>query len=249
VSFSYGQESASTTVYLENGFSAAFKLELVQAFRLGGVAIADASGGTDVANVWPAVRSLVEAGAPLLLRPNGEALIPIWLAPDGGDIDAGNGAALWRPEDVGQYTIELIVSDGVLRFGRRLSLAVTEAPTPTPAAEETPPELETETPTPSPSSEVDAAPERVAGLSVTPGGGGQLLLGWSASAEPDLASYRVYRSTTPNGPFILVATVAGGITNYVDQRLVANAVYFYRVTAVDVGGTEGPPAEGSATAP
>lgn len=153
--FSFGQEPNRTTVFVENAFSVAFKLELVQIFRLAGVAVADASAEADVANIWPAVQALVDTGTAVLIRPNPDNLSPQWFAPDGGDIEARNGAALWRPLAAGPHTIELVISDGVLRFGRRLDIEVMEAevatPTPTPTPEELPPELETPTPSPTPS--------------------------------------------------------------------------------------------------
>ena len=244
VIFTFGQEPSSTTVFVENAFSAAFKLELVQAFRLGGVAIADASAEADVANVWPAVKALVDTGAPLLARPDPDVLAPSWLAPDGGDIDASNGSALWRPAEAGQFNIELLVSDGVQRFGRRLNLEVQEEPTPTPTPEpeETPPELEVPTPTPEPTPTVGATPPaQVTGLSVILGGSGQLILTWAPNPEPGVAFYLVYRSEVSGGPYTLIATLPVGTTPYVyaDTEVETGIIYYYTVSAVDIDGNEG----------
>jgi hypothetical protein len=148
-------------IYIENSFSAAFKLELVQAFGLGGVSVADASAGSDVANLWPAVNGLASSATVALLRPNDSALLPVWQAPDGGDLGAGAGtSATWIAPDVGSYGVFLIVSDGERRFGRRLPLEVkaSNQPTPSPlitfgSESPTPTPLETpsgETPTPEP---------------------------------------------------------------------------------------------------
>src|SRR3990170_2376955 len=68
LSFSYG-EPDKKTVYIENVFSVGFKLELVQAYALGGVSVSDGSGATDVANVWPSVNQLIESGTVTLVRP------------------------------------------------------------------------------------------------------------------------------------------------------------------------------------
>ena len=153
VTFSFPDETGTTTVFVQNAFSLAFKLELVQAFNLGGVAVMDASAESDVADIWQTVRDMKEIGIPLLLRPNPAQLAPQWEVPDGGDISVGDrvGAAIWNtPSLAGSYRIVLIVSDGVLRFSRGLQVEVTEGgPTPTPTGTPTAtPELFTPTPTP-----------------------------------------------------------------------------------------------------
>jgi len=144
VTFSFGGNQG-TTIFIENVFSVAFKLELLQAFGLAGLAISDASAGADVANLWPAIRALLESGTPPLQRPNGDLLAPSWEAPDGGQLSANSGANVtWTaPENGGNFAILLVVSDGQLRFGGRLTLEV-ERPVPTPTPEPSP------TPTPSP---------------------------------------------------------------------------------------------------
>jgi len=160
VTFSYRTDDETRTVWVENVLSVGFKLELVQAFRLGGIAIEDVSEGSGGADIWAAVDSLVRGGLAHLERPNPDNLRPEWTA-SGGTLDAPGtgGAATWIPPDEGgTYEISLIVSDGVTRVGRRLTLevqaTVTPTPEPTPTPEETPtpegtptPE-ETETPTP-----------------------------------------------------------------------------------------------------
>jgi hypothetical protein len=146
-------------VFIENSFSAAFKMEMVQAYRLGGLAISDASASSDVANLWPTVDEFVRANAVSLGRPNDQALLPVWQATDGGDVGAGAGTtATWiAPSTAGTFNLLLVVSDGELRFGRRLAVEVkrgnepsstplvTFGPTPTTAPTGEP----TETPTPS----------------------------------------------------------------------------------------------------
>ena len=134
-------------IFIENSFSVAFKLEIVQAYALGGVALSDASAQSDVANVWPTIRGLVQSATVTLLRPNDSNLLPIWQAPDGGDLGAGAGTtASWVPNKMGTYNLILVVSDGERRFGRKILVEVKAAPelsstplvtfgpTPTPAA-------------------------------------------------------------------------------------------------------------------
>jgi hypothetical protein len=151
VTFSYPTDDETRTVWVENVFSVGFKLELVQAFRLGGIAIEDVSEGSGGADIWAAVDSLVRGGLAHLEAPNPDNLQPEWTA-SGGTIEASaaGGSATWiPPEEGGTYEISLIVSDGVTRVGRRLTLEVqaTVTPTPTPEETETPSE-ETETPAP-----------------------------------------------------------------------------------------------------
>jgi len=161
VTFSLGG-GQNRSIFVENGFSVKFKLELVEAYGLGGVAVADASAQSDVANVWPAVNELASSAAVTLLRPNDDALLPRWQAPDGGDLGAGAGTtATWIAPSVGKtYTIVLIVSDGERRFGRRMTVEVkgpasrpTAVPTFTPEA--------TATPTPTPSATAAATAVQV----------------------------------------------------------------------------------------
>jgi len=155
LSFSYLAPD-TRTVYIENVFSAGFKLELVQTYALGGVAVSDASAQTDVANIWPVVNQLIETGTASLVRPNGDALVPRWEAPDGGKLDATAGpSVIWRTDEPGTYTLRMLISDGDQRFGQEIDVEVKEkeqvqqTPTPLvtfPAEEPTP----TATPTPTP---------------------------------------------------------------------------------------------------
>ncbi len=159
LSFSYVAPD-TRTVYIENVFSAGFKLEMVQTYALGGVAVSDASAKTDVANIWPVVNQLIETGTASLVRPNGDALVPRWEAPDGGKLDATAGpSVIWRTNEPGTYTLRMLISDGDQRFGQEIDVEVKEkkgTPTATsgpvvtfPAEEPTP----TATPTPTPGPE------------------------------------------------------------------------------------------------
>ena len=70
--------------------------------------------------------------------------------------------------------------------------------------------------------------------SVAPGTG-SLTVTWAASPEPDVASYRVLRST--NGvDYRAIATVNVGTTSHTDSGL-ANGTYWYEIVAVDGLGT------------
>lgn len=143
-------------IFIENKFSVSFKLELVQVYGLGGVAISDASAQSDVANVWPTVNDFVQSNTVSLARPNDSMLLPSWQV-EAGDIGAGSGtSATWVAPGQGTYNVTLIVSDGDRRFGRQLPIEIKEgeeaSPTPlvTFPPEETSTPEPTETPTPAP---------------------------------------------------------------------------------------------------
>jgi hypothetical protein len=172
VTFSYRADDETRTVWVENLFSVRFKLELVQAFRLGGLAVEDVSEGSGGADIWAAVDSLVRGGLVRLEKPNSDNLRPEWTA-SAGKIEAGGtgGAAIWIPPDEGgTCEISLIVSDGVTRVGRRLSLEVqaTVTPTPTPTPEVTPEVTETATATPQATVTATPGATKTATVTVTP---------------------------------------------------------------------------------
>jgi len=164
VMFSYRAGDETRTVWVENQFSAAFKLEAVQVFRLAGLAIEDASDRSGVAAILPAVDAVVRAGQTQLVRPSPDNLRPEWTA-SGGSIEAAGtgGAATWvAPDEGGTFEISLVVSDGATRVGRRLSLDVTATSTPTPTASPEP-TVEEETATP----EASATPTATASATGT----------------------------------------------------------------------------------
>lgn len=146
-------------IVIENSFSVSFKLEIVQAYHLGGLAVSDASSQSDVANVWPAINELIRSATVSLVRPNETSLLPVWQAPDGGDFGAGAGTtATWVAPKQGPHNIILVVSDGDRRFGRKIVVEVKKGPDTTPAplitfAPPTPPPTPTPqvTPVPTPS--------------------------------------------------------------------------------------------------
>ncbi|MGO8672006.1 MAG: choice-of-anchor tandem repeat GloVer-containing protein, partial [Capsulimonadaceae bacterium] len=98
------------------------------------------------------------------------------------------------------------------------------------------------------STEVSATPEppipaAPAGLTAT-AGNAQVSLTWSASAGS--TSYNVYRATTSGAEgSIAVGTAIG--TSYTDTGLTNGVKYYYKVAAVDGGGTSAQSSEASAT--
>ncbi|MBC7254239.1 MAG: L,D-transpeptidase family protein, partial [Actinobacteria bacterium] len=102
--------------------------------------------------------------------------------------------------------------------------------------------------------EGDPLPPRDAWARDRPGDNGQKVdLGWSESPSPDISSYRVYRSGSPDGPFRLVGERStDAFVNYlgfVDTGLIDGVTYYYRVTAVDRMGRESEPTPVLSAAP
>ena len=123
--FTYAGLGGARTVWVANVFSEGFKLELAGRHQLGGVVVEDVSRPAGEANIWPAVQQYAQAGEVALAKPNGELLQPQWVA-SGGTLESDTGPSVtWRaPAEAGTYTLTLIVSDGVLRVGQRLQIAV-----------------------------------------------------------------------------------------------------------------------------
>jgi hypothetical protein len=97
-----------------------------------------------------------------------------------------------------------------------------------------PPPPSTSPPTQAP----NPPPPAVTGVEAGPGGGsGEVQVTWDSSAAGDVTSYNIYRAAAPGGPFGYLATV--NALEYVDTPGFDPA--YYRVTAVDSGGQEGPP--------
>ncbi len=111
---------------MTNRFSVAFKLDLVQQFKLGGLAIDDVSSDPGTADLWAVVSTFLESGAVRLSLPNPELLIPTWEV-EAGEL-SGSGGAGWvvwsTPSIPGSYEARLVVSDGDARVGHVLDVTV-----------------------------------------------------------------------------------------------------------------------------
>lgn len=81
-------------------------------------------------------------------------------------------------------------------------------------------------------------PATPTGLSAA-GGECQVVLDWADNFENDLASYSVYRSTDPAGPFSLISTTSL-VSTYIDTNVDGAVQYHYQVTATDISGNESP---------
>lgn len=82
-----------------------------------------------------------------------------------------------------------------------------------------------------------ATPQAPANLAATPNAA-QIHLDWSPNAEGDLDGYRVYRSTTPGGPYTLLTPSPISTASYDDAAASPHTFYSYVVTAVDTKAKE-----------
>ena len=88
------------------------------------------------------------------------------------------------------------------------------------------------------------APATPAGLAASPGNA-TVGLTWTASAGA--TSYNVYRGTTAGGESATALATNVTTTRYTDNAVVNGTAYFYKVAAVNAGGTSGQSNEVSAT--
>jgi hypothetical protein len=125
VMFTYAGAGGQRTVWIANGFSEAFKLELADRYALGGVAVDSIGLGSASANIWPQVREFAAGGELSLVAPNDALLEPRWAA-SAGDLETDSGAeVVWNvPEQAGTFTVTLVVSDGSVRAGQQLTVTV-----------------------------------------------------------------------------------------------------------------------------
>jgi spore germination protein len=125
VSFTYAGLGGARTVWVENAFSIAFKLDLVERFGLGGIAIEDVSDSIGAGDIWSVISEFLDTGQASLVKPNDTLFVPNWQA-DGGSLESGEeGSVTWvAPDEPGSYTVTMIVSDGLTRIGQRLVLTV-----------------------------------------------------------------------------------------------------------------------------
>ncbi len=202
-----------------------------------------------------------------LVRPNGQALIPVWEAPDGGDLDAAAGpSVIWRSDEAGTFRLRILISDGDLRFGRELEVEVNEpeptatpeplvtfgpedTPSPTPSPQPSP--TPTPTPTPTPAPDVKA-PGKVTGVTIDNSVAGQLGISWNPRPETDLFVYRIYATSVGADAefpteYDIVADVPAGTNSYVDDQFTlpddVGTTYYYIVTAIDTSDNESVPSD------
>ena len=130
VSFAYAGRGGPRTVWVENRFSTAFRLDLARRFNLGGITVAGAAPEAGLPDLWETIIGYVEDGALTLELPYGPYLEPQWTVSDGLVEGSGDrGVIVWRaPEREGAYDVTLVVSDGTIFVGQQLVLRVSVEP-------------------------------------------------------------------------------------------------------------------------
>ena len=136
VTFTFQARGGERTVWVENRYSLAFRLDLASRFGLGGVVVAAAEADDTLPDVWNTVSSYAEEGSVRLELPYGPYLEAEWRASSGA-IEGTGPLVVWRaPEAPGIYDLTLLISDGVVFVGQQFALRVIEdgtreEPTPT----------------------------------------------------------------------------------------------------------------------
>ena len=70
---------------------------------------------------------------------------------------------------------------------------------------------------------------------------GSIELTWTASTDPAVTNYNIYRGTDKTGmPTDPVMTIDGSSTNFNDPNLGFSTTYYYTVKAIDAAGTSAP---------
>ena len=124
VAFTY-KLGGGRTVWIENAFSAAFKLEFASAWSLGGLAVEDASDNAFLGDIWGAIEPFLESGQPVLRQPAPTDLLPDWRVTGGSLIGGDRGIVTWQaPPEAGAYRVTLGISDGVERFENHITLVL-----------------------------------------------------------------------------------------------------------------------------
>ncbi len=91
-----------------------------------------------------------------------------------------------------------------------------------------------------------AAPSAPSGLTATAASNSQINLSWIDNSTTE-DNFIVARSTSAGGPYTDIATLASGTTSYSNTGLAAATTYYYRVRAVNGGGSSAYSNEASAT--
>ena len=179
VVFSYNASDGPHNVWIENRFSAAFRMDLASRFALGGIAVDSAKQDDALPDVWGTALVFAQDGSVKLERPYGPYLAPCWQAVQGLEGAPGcwsqDTAALtvnWKaPQQDGSYNVRLVISDGVTFVAQEIALrvgAATPTPSPTPTGTATPARTATPTPTPTARPTGTATPTATGTATATP---------------------------------------------------------------------------------
>ena len=133
VAFTYTGADGAHSVWIENRFSAAFRMDLAARHGLGGVVADHARQDDALPDIWSAVLAFAQDGSVRLERPFGPYLAPCWQAAQGSvegvtgcwKADSAPASVNWRaPQQTGTYHVRLIVSDGATFVAQEVALRV-----------------------------------------------------------------------------------------------------------------------------
>jgi hypothetical protein len=74
-------------------------------------------------------------------------------------------------------------------------------------------------------------------------------MNWTGVSDPNLAGYNLFRSTSPNGPFVQVNSTLDPNPWYTDTTGPGGVISYYQVTAVSTSGVSSAPVSGSILRP
>ena len=123
VSFTYKGNDGSHTVFVENAFSAAYRLQLARQYNLRGVALESAGAQLADSKISDLFKAFTD-GNVQLSEPNSNEFVPAWSASE-GPVEASSGAwANWTiPTVEGDFQVNMSVGDGVTRVVGSKSLS------------------------------------------------------------------------------------------------------------------------------
>jgi hypothetical protein len=125
VSFSFPGSGGQHTVWLENAFSIAFRLDFARRMGLGGVHVDDVALDASQTSFWEPLATYASDGAVKLSQPNGVLLRPVWQSQAGQMEPNPKGNVVWKaPAQAGVYDVSLVISDGVVRATQKVVLDV-----------------------------------------------------------------------------------------------------------------------------
>lgn len=220
VLFTFTEAGATHSVWIENRFSTAFRLDLASRYGLGGIVVGPAGADAGADEIAETVVAFVQGAPARLERPFGPYLAPCWQALGGGTIEGASpcwqreqaaASVVWRaPRDAGAYTVRLVVSDGVTFIGQEVSLRVTSGGRVEPASTATPTPTATRTAspaTPTPTPTPTATATRTPAATVTPSASPTATAtGTSTPTATATATASATATTTPTATATATAT-------------------------------------------
>ena len=137
LAFSFIERRGPQTVWIENQYSLAYKLDFTRRFDIGGISINDAVENVAHPDISDLITNFLQNRSIPLKLPYGPYLEPCWLVPQGsiGEItsicwSAGDptprSVSWFPPAQYGLYEIDLVVSDGEIFVSKKFGVKVVD---------------------------------------------------------------------------------------------------------------------------